>query len=229
MGPRYPVAQLQRQAVTVEAMSSKPHTPSEEDEDELLESARSGSDTEAAILGASLVEFRLEAAIKLRLARMDDATWARLVGDGGPFATFNQKILMGYAFGYYGSATLTNLRALRVIRNLFAHPRQKLEFSSEPVRKELRKVVVPDASETQVADAFHLFSQVPECKEKYVYLCISMLRVITHNVADELKQKLEDSETSLRLNQSYLAYVEYNERKKERGIVHRLAHVFRPK
>ena len=208
-------------------MSSKPHTPTEEDEDELLDAAKSGSDTEAAILGASLVEFRLEAAIKLRLARMDDATWARLVGDGGPLATFNQKILMGYAFGYYGSATLTNLRALRVIRNLFAHPRLKLEFSSEPVRKELRKVVVPDASETRVADAFQLFSQVPECKEKYVYLCISMLRVITHNVADELKEAAYISETRLRLNQQVISYIEDNERRKERSISHRLARILR--
>ena len=75
-------------------------------------------------LGAVFVEHELEQIIHNRLSKIDMATWSGLLQDNGPLATFNQKILLGFALGIYDKQTRENLKIISNIRNAFAHSKR---------------------------------------------------------------------------------------------------------
>ncbi|MGE0062874.1 MAG: hypothetical protein AB7T86_12455 [Xanthobacteraceae bacterium] len=53
------------------------------------------------ILGGVLVEHQLDALLRDKFKRRDDATWEQLVGENGPLRSFHTKIIAGHAFGIY--------------------------------------------------------------------------------------------------------------------------------
>jgi hypothetical protein len=88
-----------------------------------MENRNLGSDYAVAIIGASLIERALEAAILSRFVPLDKDDRSRLFGyeQKGPLADMAARIRMGAALGLYGAETFRDLEKIRHIRNVFAH------------------------------------------------------------------------------------------------------------
>jgi hypothetical protein len=93
----------------------------------------------AAILGAGLIEHRLDQLLRSRLKHKDDQTWATLTEAPGPLNSFSSKITMGYALGIYDQRMRADLNIIRSIRNAFAHSKKVFQFDHPLVVKELSK------------------------------------------------------------------------------------------
>jgi hypothetical protein len=63
----------------------------------------------------------------------------------GPAGDFASKILIGYAFNWYGPDTRHDLDLVRLIRNEFAHSRVSFGFTTAPVEAVCRHLKAPDA------------------------------------------------------------------------------------
>jgi len=101
----------------------------------LLENRTTGSDYAVAIIGASLIERALEAAILSRFAAIDTEERARLFGfeQKGPLADMGLRNRIGLALGLYGRPTFDDLEKIRLIRNLFAHATTIRKFSDQAI------------------------------------------------------------------------------------------------
>jgi DNA-binding MltR family transcriptional regulator len=82
----------------------------------------------------------LEQSIIAALPRRDDRTVESLLGRDGPLENFYGKNHLGYALGIYGSTTLSNLEAVRRIRNAFAHSPLRITFETKQVAAEAQKI-----------------------------------------------------------------------------------------
>ena len=98
-----------------------------------------GSDRVAAILGGTLVDATLIAAIMVELDDPNDA--AKLFDDlRGPFSTFYSRILAGKMLGLFDAATADQLHTIRQIRNNFAHSLANLNFTNAEVAEKCAKL-----------------------------------------------------------------------------------------
>lgn len=89
----------------------------------ILETRHVGSDYPVTLIGASLLERALEAAILSRLVPMNQDARNRLFSfqNKGPIADFASKIRFAGALGLFGPQTTSDLNHINQIRNLFAH------------------------------------------------------------------------------------------------------------
>ena len=168
--------------------NARHYMPTDDEGYELLNSAMKGSPTAAAILGASFVEFALDAAIR-ELLLADDDTWEDLVGDNGPLSTFYQKALIGYSLGIFEKDVLGNLKIIKFIRNSFAHPRKNLDFSTAFITDAMKKVVVPSSPSPERKSQLQDLLQIGEAKETFIHLCIDTVSCISWSVHEILKRK----------------------------------------
>jgi hypothetical protein len=163
-------------------------SPTDAEADAVYAAFRNGVPMVCAILGQALIEYELEKTLRQKFKLKDDSTWDRLIGENGPLATFNQKIICGYAFGIYDDVTRHNLSILKDIRNAFAHSKRIISFDEVgikrslsstrlPIKKrsklyrDLQKVVI--ASKTDARAAFTLL-----CQELY----IEFIKLTIHKV-----------------------------------------------
>jgi hypothetical protein len=101
----------------------------------LIENRHLGSDYAVAIIGASLVERALEAAIVARFVPLDKDQRSRLFNyeRRGPLAELGTRNLFGAALGLYGQKTFQDLEKIRHVRNVFAHSPSLRGFNSEEI------------------------------------------------------------------------------------------------
>ena len=91
-----------------------------------------GSDRVAAIMGGTVVDAALTAAIMSKLDDPSDA--AKLFDDlRGPFSNFYSRILAGKVLGLFDADTADELHRIRQIRNVFAHSMASLDFTSAQI------------------------------------------------------------------------------------------------
>lgn len=94
------------------------------------------ADRAAAIVGGTLVEAALEAAILSKFVPLDPKEERGDLFDGdknGPLATFSARIRLGYAVGLYGPLTKEELECIKAVRNAFAHGALTLDFKTPDV------------------------------------------------------------------------------------------------
>ena len=99
---------------------------------EAIDEIYAADDRAAAIVGASLLDTRIEAAIRARL--IDDERSELLdglVGERGPIGAFGTRIRLGFALGIYGPETKRDLLDIAKIRNAFAHEMAIKSFETE--------------------------------------------------------------------------------------------------
>ena len=90
------------------------------------------SERAAAIVAGALVENNLVLAILSRLREMNGEKEEKLFGiDEGPFATFHQRIEIGWALNLYSERARLDLSHLKSIRNKFAHDMSVRAFSDK--------------------------------------------------------------------------------------------------
>jgi hypothetical protein len=90
----------------------------------------SESDRAAAVLGASLLDARLEDVFRTNLATNHDL----LLGRSGPLSTFSSRINLAFALRWIDADTSHDLDIIRDIRNDFAHHLDhELSFATESI------------------------------------------------------------------------------------------------
>jgi hypothetical protein len=102
-----------------------------------------GDDRGVVLVAVALVEQLLEDAILCRCVRqyeeqpLRDKLFGGTPESGGALTTFAAKITMGHALGLYGNHVRQDLDRLRKIRNVFAHAKTKLSFTSPAIKDAL--------------------------------------------------------------------------------------------
>jgi hypothetical protein len=104
-----------------------------------------GSDRARAVLLASFVENALQAFLQLKLRPSYPVKEYRLLfGAMAPIGTFSAKILLGYAFNWFGPDTYHDLNLIRELRNGFAHSRNSFPFETPEVAEVCKRLKAPD-------------------------------------------------------------------------------------
>jgi hypothetical protein len=91
------------------------------------------NDRVTAIVGAALVEDRLETAIKVLLHEHDKLT-PRMFSGTGPLASFATQANLGFLLGIYRENIWANLSRMARIRNVFAHELEVNTFDHDQVK-----------------------------------------------------------------------------------------------
>ncbi|KTD88157.1 hypothetical protein [Paenibacillus etheri] len=90
------------------------------------------TDRGAALIGAAMVESKLEYLLKETL--VDNFSKAELFnGPNSPLGTFSSKIKLCHALGFITDKEAREANMIRKVRNEFAHNLEELSFSSQPV------------------------------------------------------------------------------------------------
>lgn len=122
-----------------------------------------------AILGQVLLEHELDQALRKRLPRKDDKTWAAMLDERGPLSTFSRKIAAAHALKIIDDAVKSNMDIIRVVRNAFAHSKRLIDFNHPLVVAELNKIIIPSFRK-------RTFSQLRSNEDKkHVYLMMCMV------------------------------------------------------
>jgi hypothetical protein len=103
----------------------------------VIENRNLGSDYAIAIIGASLIERALEAAILGRFVPLEvkDRNWMFSFRQKGPLADLGARSRFGLALGLFGLPTFEDLEKIRTVRNLFAHSPSLRKFSEKPIAR----------------------------------------------------------------------------------------------
>ncbi len=107
---------------------------------QIIEELESQTDRGAAIIGASLLDKRLEKAIRVHLLDnkvTDELFKSQVLG------SFSAKIDLAYSLGLYGKKSYDDLNLIRRIRNEFAHFDTPLNFASESVANRCAELWFP--------------------------------------------------------------------------------------
>jgi hypothetical protein len=107
-------------------------SPSEQ-QNEAITELLGGSDRAGAIVGTTMIETRLEAAIKARV-NLPKIT-KEMFRPMGPLGSLSAKIHLGFMLGLYGEAAWRELDTIRDIRNWFAHHLDDATFGSNKIGK----------------------------------------------------------------------------------------------
>lgn len=98
-------------------------------------STASQSDRAVAIIGAAIVDLVLLDALTSRMARHDDKVIEQLFGDGGQLQPYGARIQLGYLLGIYAVGVFQDLRAVKDIRNAFAHSAETMDFNHPDISR----------------------------------------------------------------------------------------------
>jgi hypothetical protein len=103
----------------------------------VIENRHIGSDYAVAIIGSSLVERALEAAILARFVPLGkgDRNLMFSFQQKGPLADLGARSRFGLALGLYGKPTYQDLEKIRRVRNVFAHATTLRKFTDGPIAR----------------------------------------------------------------------------------------------
>lgn len=97
-----------------------------------LEYFQGETDRGAALIGAAMIESKLENLLKSTL--VDNFSKSELFnGHNSPIGTFSSKIKLSHALGLISDKEAREANLIRKIRNVFAHDLEEVTFSSQPV------------------------------------------------------------------------------------------------
>ena len=120
-------------------------TITDETHREIFDELEKQTDRGAAIIGASLLETRIEEALKIRL--LTNKITEDLFGASSALGTFSAKINLAYSLRIYGKKTHRELNLIRKIRNEFAHFVKPLNFDSPKIANQCRELWFPKVVE----------------------------------------------------------------------------------
>ena len=123
-------------------------------------------DTITIIMSVSRIEDWLQSVLKSAMIDLSSKLEDRLFRGYGPLNTFSGKIDIAYALSMFDQTTYNDLRALKDIRNAFAHARDMLHFSSPELTPLFQKL----SGWSVAADPATLFTE-------RVHACVDTLKV----------------------------------------------------
>lgn len=98
------------------------------------------TDTTIVIMSISSLDDWLTTAIKTRMRSLSNTVHDRIFRGYGPLSSFSARIDIGYALSLYDEEIQRDLRALKDIRNAFAHTSTPYFFKSKKVEKNFQKL-----------------------------------------------------------------------------------------
>jgi DNA-binding MltR family transcriptional regulator len=136
-------------------------------EDSLTDADSKQHDRSLILVLSGAVEQTLEMAISTHFV-VNEAASARMFDDSanGPLATFAAKIRIGYALGIYSKTLRDELNMIRHIRNLVAHAKEPLDFSSPEIVAGCATLVAPDR---YMVPQFQLGEETKSAKRRYLH------------------------------------------------------------
>ena len=115
--------------------------PPDFDANETLREMALHTETATAVVLASRVEDWLAAAIETRMREpLSSRLKERLYHGYGPLNSFSAKIDIAYAFSLIDDEIYNDLRAIKDIRNVFAHSKAVLNFNSPELKPHIQKL-----------------------------------------------------------------------------------------
>jgi DNA-binding MltR family transcriptional regulator len=98
--------------------------------------------TEAAnaLVVAGIVEDTLQKLLMTAVRPLSNTKAAKIFDGYGPLSQFSEKIDIAYIFELIDKTSYDDLRAIKDIRNKFAHTKHFVFFNSEPVAKECQRL-----------------------------------------------------------------------------------------
>ena len=98
-----------------------------------------------AVVWASVVQEQVRRTI-IHGMRSDLSNTIRgaIIDHDRPLGTFSAQNLAGYAFNMFGRKTFHDLEIIRELRNVFAHSRKALKFSTKEVSRVCATLQIPD-------------------------------------------------------------------------------------
>lgn len=104
-----------------------------ENEKSIFEGLEKDSDRAAGIIAASMIDVRLDSALRHRLRRdvdVEELTFS----SRGPLSTFSARIDMAYLMGLISKTARKDIHTIRDIRNDFAHDLSIRDFESNSIK-----------------------------------------------------------------------------------------------
>jgi DNA-binding MltR family transcriptional regulator len=98
------------------------------------------SEPALALTTGAIIEDWLEEVIKSKMRVLSSALNHRLFTGYGPLASFSAKIDIGYVLLLFEEDIYNDLRAIKDIRNKFAHSKDYLHFNSDELGEHIRKL-----------------------------------------------------------------------------------------
>jgi DNA-binding MltR family transcriptional regulator len=115
-----------------------------EDEEEFIRELTSHSDRVVALLGQTVVDRRLEAAIKSRWQNDETGkVFKDLFQDSAPLGSFSTRIKIGFVTRLYGKETFKDLQHINKIRNAFAHKLGAKDFQTQMIADRVKQLTLP--------------------------------------------------------------------------------------
>jgi hypothetical protein len=125
-----------------------------------------GSDRARAVLLASFVENALQTFLQAQLRPTFTAEYHRLLfGANAPISSFSAKILVAYAFNWYGPDTRYDLDLIRELRNGFAHSRSSFTFETKEVAAVCKQLRAPESPGAFIPRGYLEFVSHEELRE----------------------------------------------------------------
>jgi DNA-binding MltR family transcriptional regulator len=108
------------------------------DESEISEFHKSlleRTDSGFTLMGAAILDEALQKLLLTFMPTISNSLALRLFDDYGPLNSFSAKIDISRALGLIDLDTYTDLKAIKAIRNAFAHPKDEWSFNSPEIEK----------------------------------------------------------------------------------------------
>lgn len=104
-----------------------------------IEELSTRADSGYVILTAAITEEWLEKLLLTYMRKPSNRLATKIFSDYGPLSSFAAKVDVAYALGLIERDTYDDLRAIRSIRNAFAHTRDFMHFSSPAIPKPFKR------------------------------------------------------------------------------------------
>jgi DNA-binding MltR family transcriptional regulator len=98
------------------------------------------ADASHVLVTVTALEELLELALLYKMRELSNNVYDNLFQGYGPLSSFSAKIDIAYALSIIGNALISDFRALKDIRNAFAHPREAIHFKSAQLAKKFQKL-----------------------------------------------------------------------------------------
>lgn len=120
---------------------TKQHTP--EQLSAAIDDINEQTDRGAAIIAAGILDEILDVCLQNRMLELSRKRYDALFQPDKPLGSFNAKIELGYALGFYSADGLKTLHGIREVRNKFSHRIEPIKFDHEEVSSSVDALLPP--------------------------------------------------------------------------------------
>jgi hypothetical protein len=116
--------------------------PTEDEMGAIITDLRAQSPHALAVMSVAYLEHALERVLKARITSLTKTDERRLFdgASNGIIGTFSAKVRIGYAFGFLGPISYSDLLLINDIRNVFAHSLHTVDFSNKLISDDCIKL-----------------------------------------------------------------------------------------